>query len=59
MITISSNFIFNFTNFYAEVSFFTKLLTLSILFFNSSKSSSNSSSSSSRSSSSSSSSSSS
>ena len=29
---ISSNFIFNFTNFYVTVSFLTKLLTLAILF---------------------------
>ena len=32
MIMISSNFIFNFTNFYVTVSFLTKLLTLAILF---------------------------
>ena len=32
MIMISSNFIFNFTNFCVIVSFLTKLLTLSILF---------------------------
>ena len=32
MIMISSNFIFNFTNFCAIVSFLTKLLTLGILF---------------------------
>ena len=32
MTMISSNFIFNFTNFYAIVSFLTKLLTIGILF---------------------------
>ena len=32
MIMISSNFIFNFTTFCVIVSFFTKLLTLSVLF---------------------------
>ena len=31
MIMISSNFIYNFTNFYVIVSFLTKLLTLGIL----------------------------
>ena len=32
MVMISSNFIFNFTNFCVTVSFLTKLLTLGILF---------------------------
>ena len=32
MIMMSSNFIFNFTNFYLIISFFTKLPRLSILF---------------------------